>query len=100
VDSAEGRDPKQVAEVEGIDCADWRRSGAIEFTANHCESRHGSQTSQQSAAADTGRHQVFLPWSVLIKDSHHGRNRAARSLLAAGDTWDRFSTYADSGSVG
>jgi hypothetical protein len=36
----------------------------------------------------------------LIMDAHHGRNRDARSLLAAGDRWDRFSTYADSGSVG
>jgi hypothetical protein len=51
------RYPKPVAEVKGVDRAEWTCGGAIEFAAYECESRHCSQTSQQGAAADVGRHE-------------------------------------------
>jgi hypothetical protein len=59
---------------------------------------HGcEEDGQQPADARSGRHGRFS--AVGDSNAHHGRNQGVRSPLAAGDSSDRFSTYAGSGSA-
>ena len=82
----------------------WRQRRANDRQGLRLRSRwrdaHGGQDDgQEPAGADAPTLRPGGTADVLIKDAHHGRNRAVRNLLATSDSWDRFPTYPESGSV-